>query len=94
VYTAVKAGFRGIDTACQPKHYNEPGVGDALVKLYNENVVKREDIFLQTKFTPVHGQDKDSIPYDPTQPLSDQVQQSFQVSCKNLHTDYLGMTGH
>lgn len=21
VHTALKAGFRGIDTACQPKHY-------------------------------------------------------------------------
>ena len=25
VVTAVLAGFRGIDTACQPKHYHEPG---------------------------------------------------------------------
>ena len=28
VSEAVKAGFRFIDTACQPKHYNEPGVGN------------------------------------------------------------------
>jgi len=27
VSLALKCGFRGIDTACQPKHYNEPGVG-------------------------------------------------------------------
>lgn len=27
VEMALKLGFRGIDTACQPKHYNEPGVG-------------------------------------------------------------------
>ena len=28
VSEAVHAGFRFIDTACQPKHYNEAGVGD------------------------------------------------------------------
>lgn len=27
VEKALRAGFRGIDTACQPKHYNEAGVG-------------------------------------------------------------------
>jgi diketogulonate reductase-like aldo/keto reductase len=27
VESALKLGFRGIDTACQPKHYNEHGVG-------------------------------------------------------------------
>lgn len=57
VISAVKSGFRAIDTACQPKHYNEKGVGDGLEVLYQENIVKREDIFLQTKFTSVHGQD-------------------------------------
>eukprot|EP01046_Picozoa_sp_COSAG06_P056237 COSAG06_NODE_10574_length_1656_cov_2.099550_2_plen_135_part_00 len=28
VAEAVRAGFTGIDTACQPKHYHEPGVGE------------------------------------------------------------------
>ena len=28
VEQAISLGFRGIDTACQPKHYNEAGVGD------------------------------------------------------------------
>ena len=28
VYDAVKTGFRYVDTACQPKHYNEAGVGN------------------------------------------------------------------
>jgi hypothetical protein len=27
VRAAIRRGFRGIDTACQPKHYHEPGVG-------------------------------------------------------------------
>ena len=28
VEEAVTTGFRFIDTACQPKHYNEAGVGE------------------------------------------------------------------
>ena len=29
VYQAIKSGFRAIDTACQPKHYNEPLVNES-----------------------------------------------------------------
>jgi diketogulonate reductase-like aldo/keto reductase len=57
VIQAINSGFRAIDTACQPKHYNEPGVGDALRYLYTENLIQRHDLFLQTKFTSIHGQD-------------------------------------
>jgi diketogulonate reductase-like aldo/keto reductase len=30
VSLAIQNGFRGIDTACQPKHYEEAGVGDGI----------------------------------------------------------------
>ena len=30
VRIAIQQGFRGIDTACQPKHYDEAGVGAAV----------------------------------------------------------------
>jgi hypothetical protein len=33
VCPAVPAGFKGIDTACQPKHYREDLVGAALANL-------------------------------------------------------------
>lgn len=88
VYNALKAGFRGIDTACQPKHYREDLVGDALVILQNEGY-KREDIFIQTKFTPKEGQDPNTIPYNPNDPLEQQVLDSFEVSKSNLKTDYV-----
>ena len=88
VMQAFYAGFRGIDTACQPKHYNEPGVGEALLRL-QEQGVPRSEFYLQTKFTPLTGQDPDHVPYDATAPLPDQVAQSFAVSCRNLHTDQL-----
>lgn len=88
VIEAVKAGFKGIDTACQPKHYHEAGVGDALVALAKEGF-RREDLFLQTKFTPLAGQDPLNIPYDEKAELSTQVLQSFEISKTNLHTNYI-----
>lgn len=83
VAMAIRSGFRGIDTACQPKHYHEAGVGEALSLLCNEGVDK-EALFLQTKFTPLAGHDPLRIPYDPTAPLATQVHDSFHVSQRNL----------
>ncbi len=88
VEKAVLCGFRGIDTACQPKHYNEGGVGEALVRL-KEQGIPREELFLQTKFTPLAGQDPLRVPYDVNSPVETQVQQSAQTSLKNLNVDYL-----
>ncbi|MDD2906005.1 MAG: aldo/keto reductase [Sulfurimonas sp.] len=88
VVQAVEAGFRAIDTACQPKHYFERGVGDALAILKTKGF-KRSDIFLQTKFTPLAGQDPNAIPYDKNASLKTQVAESFEVSKKNLQTDYV-----
>lgn len=88
VVQAVKAGFKGIDTACQPKHYNEPLVGEALKKLM-QNGIKREDLFIQTKFTSLSGQDPNNIPYDKNASLEQQVLQSFEKSKINLNTNYI-----
>ena len=88
VRTAIQRGFRGIDTACQPKHYDEAGVGAGVALCLNAALV-RADLYLQTKFTPVSGQDPASIPYDPAAPLPQQVHQSFAASLRNLRTNYL-----
>lgn len=88
IIKAIAAGFRGIDTACQPKHYNEPGVGDAIKTLAAKGI-PRHHIFLQTKFTPLAGQDAKSVPYDPKAPLDIQVHQSFIQSLTNLGTDHI-----
>ncbi len=56
VSQAIASGFRGIDTACQPKHYYEAGVGAAVAGL------DRAQLYLQTKFTPLGGQDPKQIP--------------------------------
>jgi diketogulonate reductase-like aldo/keto reductase len=90
VRTALLHGFRGIDTACQPKHYNEAGVGAGVATfLASGDGLTREDLYLQTKFTSLGGQDPMRVPYDPKAPLAEQVRQSCAVSLRNLGTDYL-----
>lgn len=89
VEQAVKAGFRFIDTACQPKHYHEPGVGEGWTAAAQELGLKRSDLWLQTKFTSYGGQDPERCPYDPNDPIEVQIQTSLETSLKNLRTDYL-----
>src|SRR5215475_3915528 len=83
---AIRRGFRGIDTANQRRHYVEAAVGQALVKAYGDRLVTRSDLFLQTKFTFLPGQDH-RLPYDPNAPISLQVEQSFSRSLEHLQTD-------
>ncbi len=87
VELAVDSGFTAIDTANQLIHYQEALVGEALLKLA-EKGIKRESLFLQTKFTSVSGQDH-RTPYDQAADLPTQVRQSFESSLQHLHTDYL-----
>ena len=50
VYTAIKVGFRLIDTA---EYYgNELGVGRGVKKSIEEGIIKREDIFITSKIMP------------------------------------------
>ncbi len=85
---ALRMGFRGIDTANQRRHYFEAGVGQGLAAAYRAGIVKRADLFLQTKFTYREGQDH-RLPYDPAADLSTQVAQSMASSLEHLGTDYV-----
>lgn len=89
VAEAIRSGFRFIDTACQPKHYNEPGVGEGIVAAMKELGLERSDLFLQTKFTSIKGQDPKRVPYDKDAEIEEQVLQSIQVSLRNLKTTYI-----
>lgn len=88
VEQAIEIGFRGIDTACQPKHYNEAGVGEGIAACLTRGL-ERAELYLQSKFTPLNGQDPLRVPYDAKANLSEQVAQSFKASLKNLQTSYL-----
>jgi diketogulonate reductase-like aldo/keto reductase len=85
---AIRAGFRGIDTANQRKHYFEAGVGAALNDALRSGEVSRAELFLQSKFTFLGGQDQ-RLPYDPAAVIGKQVAQSFESSLVHLGTDYL-----
>ncbi len=80
---ALSAGFRAIDTANQRKHYHEAGVGHALERWLAATKLSRDELFIQTKFTFVEGQD-DRLPYDPAADSATQVRQSFQSSLEHL----------
>lgn len=88
VELALRAGFRGIDTANQRKHYHEAAVGEGLAAAYRAGIVTRSELFLQTKFTYRRGQDH-RLPYDPAASLSIQVAQSMASSLEHLGTDYV-----
>lgn len=88
VRQALEVGFRGIDTANQRKHYFEAGVGAALKQACADGLVKREELFLQTKYTFLAGQDH-RLPYDSQADFTTQVNQSFARSLEHLGTDYL-----
>lgn len=76
---ALGAGFPGIDTANQRKHYDETAVGRAVAAWGTAP-------FLQTKFTYLRGQDA-RLPYDADAPLAEQVRQCFASSLVHLGVD-------
>ncbi|RLV93938.1 D-arabinose dehydrogenase NAD [Spathaspora sp. JA1] len=74
VITAVKAGYRHIDTAW---YYGvEKYIGRALKQLFDEGIVKREDLFITTKVWP-------SFWHNP--------EKSLDTSLKDLGIDYVDL---
>jgi diketogulonate reductase-like aldo/keto reductase len=85
---ALRAGFRGIDTANQRRHYHEAAVGGAIGAAIESGLVTRAELFLQTKFTSRPGQDH-RLPYDPSAAIAVQVEQSFASSLEHLGTEVI-----
>ncbi|HEX9985523.1 MAG TPA: aldo/keto reductase [Thermoanaerobaculia bacterium] len=85
---ALDSGFRGIDTANQRKHYFEAAVGEGIAGAIEAGVVRRDELFLQTKFTYRGGQDH-RLPYDPAAAPATQVRQSFASSLEHLRVETL-----
>jgi diketogulonate reductase-like aldo/keto reductase len=95
VSAALLRGFRRFDTANQFKHYREDlvywGLARGMTFINEENGgrgsgIKRKEIWIQTKFTPIGGQDPEHFPYDGKASLEDQVQQSIDGSLNRMRS--------
>lgn len=82
---AIDAEIRAFNTAAQPRHYREDLLGTAIKSAIAANTITRHDIYLQTKFTSVAGQDKDNMPCNRSPSLRDQVASSIASSLNNLN---------
>ena len=85
---ALGQGFRGIDTANQRRHYDEAAVGQAVAASFENGLLARDDLFLQTKFTFRDSQDH-RLPYDPKARVAMQVGQSFASSLGHLGVEVI-----
>jgi hypothetical protein len=56
-------------------------VGEGIRRAMRDNqAIRRQDLFIQTKFTPLAGQDPMNIPFDPQAPPKTQVRLSLSLS--------------
>jgi diketogulonate reductase-like aldo/keto reductase len=84
VTQALQAGFLAIDTAAQPKHYQEHLVGNGIRSFLSSSSTTRQDLYLQTKYTSIDGQNPNNLPYDPSTSITEQVKASIASSLHNL----------
>merc|ERR1711904_206779 len=80
---AVRAGFQGVQTSGQVKHFNEPGVGRGLQSLFKSGV-DREKLFIQTSVNPFFAAE-----LSPDAPIAKQVEASIANSLSNLGLEYI-----
>ncbi|KAK1754562.1 NADP-dependent oxidoreductase domain-containing protein [Echria macrotheca] len=88
VHDAIRAGFRGIDTAAMERHYNEKGTGEGIRRAIQDGLVTREDLWIQTKYTPYDEPYASQPERYPT--VTSQVLASVHNSLVNLATPSSG----
>ncbi|PVH81581.1 Aldo/keto reductase, partial [Cadophora sp. DSE1049] len=84
-FSAIERGYRAFDTACQPRSYREDLVGKGIRRAIAEGILKaRDEIWVQSKFTPPSGHDVGTAPFDLSASISEQVHTSIARSLQNL----------
>lgn len=74
IRAAIKAGYRHIDTAF--RYGNEEDIGNVLQKLFNEKIIKRDEIFITSKLWNAFHKNPE---------------QAIKKSLKDLKLDYLDL---
>ena len=74
--TAIKNGYRMIDTACAYGNHKE--VGAAMKKCIDEGIIKREDMFITTKIWICDWKPEN-------------VEKAMQVALEELQTSYMDL---
>lgn len=95
VKTAVNVGYRLFDTA--DDYRGEPGIGIAVRELENEGV-KREELFLQTKISDNNAHEDEPLKgvyFNPTSEfmhrhtVAELVREKVATSLRDMNTDYI-----
>ena len=73
---ALKAGFRGLDTA--ERYRTEEEVGEAMSEVFQAGKIKREDVFVATKLWNTNHR-------------PERVKPAFEASLKRLQLDYIDL---
>jgi diketogulonate reductase-like aldo/keto reductase len=73
---ALEAGFRQLDTA--ERYRNEKEVGEAMLEVFQEGKIKREDVFLATKLWNSNHR-------------PERVKPAFEASLNRLQVDYIDL---
>ncbi|KAM5348630.1 hypothetical protein ACJ41O_008454 [Fusarium nematophilum] len=94
ILSALRAGYRGLDCACQPQFYNEQAVGQAIASALSPASLgglglHRGDLFIQTKFTTPAGHKSALAPYLHEDSPEAKVRKSLEVSLAELGVDYV-----
>ncbi|KAM0431328.1 hypothetical protein ACHAPT_005302 [Fusarium lateritium] len=95
ILSALRSGYRGLDSACQPDFYHEQAVGQAIASalspVYRGGLgLHRGDLFVQTKFTTPAGHNPGRLaPYLEGDSPEGKVQKSLDMSLSKLGVDYV-----
>ncbi|KAK4185399.1 Aldo/keto reductase [Podospora australis] len=79
----------GVDTANYPTAYDEPLSGKGIARALASGVVKRDELFIQSNFTPLSAHDKTKIPFNLDQKMEDQIKESIAQTFEDLGVDSL-----